>query len=247
MLSTSTSTAPVPVDKSAATGVDWSRYDDEQVRLMGEMCIVVDENDKPVRGDTKVNCHLMSNIEKGLLHRAFSVFIFNNEGKLLLQQRADEKITFPGYFTNTCCSHPLMTPEETVDKDQLGARVAAQRKLEHELGIPPEQVPLDKLEFLTRIHYVAPSDGVWGEHEIDYIFIYRGEVTCLPNPNEVQSIRYVSKEELEEMFNTAEEKGLKLTPWFQLIVKEFLYKWWDSLDSLKKFKDTTTIHRMLPN
>lgn len=46
-----------------------------------------------------------------------------------------------------------------------GARTAAQRKLEHELGIPPEQVPLDKFEYLTRIHYVAPSDGTWGEHE----------------------------------------------------------------------------------
>ncbi|KAJ3293342.1 isopentenyl-diphosphate delta-isomerase idi1 [Borealophlyctis nickersoniae] len=224
--------------------VDWASYDQEQVRLMGEMCIVVDENDKPLRGDTKESCHLMTNINKGLLHRAFSVFIFNSEGKLLLQQRADEKITFPAYFTNTCCSHPLMTPEETEEQDQIGARKAAQRKLEHELGIPPEQVPLDELEFLTRIHYLAPSDGMWGEHEIDYIFIFRGDVTCHPNPNEVKSIKYVTKAELEEMFETADQTGVLLTPWFRLIVRVFLYKWWDNLDSLKQFKDTKTIHRL---
>ncbi|TPX57189.1 isopentenyl-diphosphate Delta-isomerase [Spizellomyces sp. 'palustris'] len=227
--------------------VDWASYDREQVRLMGEMCIVVDENDKALRGDSKENCHLMRNINEGLLHRAFSVFIFNKEGKLLLQQRADEKITFPGYFTNTCCSHPLMTPEETEEEGQLGARRAAQRKLEHELGIPPEQVPLDKLEFLTRIHYLAPSDGLWGEHEIDYIFIFKGEVDCKPNPNEVKSIKYVSKEELEDIFETAEEKGILLTPWFRLIVQKFLYTWWDKLGTLKKFKDTENIHRLLPN
>ncbi|KAJ3037965.1 isopentenyl-diphosphate delta-isomerase idi1 [Rhizophlyctis rosea] len=227
--------------------VEWNLYDEEQVRLMEEMCIVVDENDRPLGGDTKKNCHLMTNIHKGLLHRAFSVFIFNNEGKLLLQQRADEKITFPGYFTNTCCSHPLMTPEETVEEDQLGARKAAQRKLEHELGIPPEQVPLDQLEFLTRIHYLAPSDGLWGEHEVDYIFIFRGEVTTNLNLNEVKSVKYVTKPELQEMFETAEEKGLSLTPWFRLIVENFLYKWWDNLDNLAQFKDTKTVHRLLPN
>ncbi|KAI8816516.1 NUDIX hydrolase domain-like protein [Fimicolochytrium jonesii] len=224
--------------------VDWATYDVEQVRLMAEQCIVVDHNDKPLNGDSKENCHLMANIEKGLLHRAFSVFIFNSEGKLLLQQRADEKITFPGYFTNTCCSHPLMTAEETEEEDQLGARRAAQRKLEHELGIPPSQVPLDRLEYLTRIHYLAPSDGLWGEHEIDYIFVYQGEVECNPNPNEVKSIRYVSKAELQEIFTTADQKGMLLTPWFRLIVEKFLYKWWDNLDNLKAFNDVDTIHRM---
>nr|KAJ3418833.1 isopentenyl-diphosphate delta-isomerase idi1 [Polyrhizophydium stewartii] len=105
----------------------------------------------------------MENISKGLLHRAFSVFIFNEAGELLLQQRADEKITFPGYFTNTCCSHPLMVQDEL--DGEAGARRAAQRKLEHELGIPAHEVPLEKLNYLTRIHYLAPSDGLWGEHE----------------------------------------------------------------------------------
>jgi isopentenyl-diphosphate delta-isomerase type 1 len=71
-------------------------------------------------------------------------------------------------WTNTCCSHPLGIPGETgadLDAAVLGVRRAAQRKLQHELGIRPEQVPLNKFDFLTRIHYKAPSDGKWGEHE----------------------------------------------------------------------------------
>lgn len=69
-------------------------------------------------------------------------------------------------WTNTCCSHPLDDfEEEKVEKDQLGVRVAATRKLEHELGIPKEQTPVDAFQYLTRIHYLAPSNGLWGEHE----------------------------------------------------------------------------------
>lgn len=110
----------------------------------------------------------MENIEKGLLHRAFSVFLFDNKNRLLLQQRASEKITFPDMWTNTCCSHPLGVPTETgstLETAIMGVKRAAQRKLDQELGIKAHQVPLDQFHFLTRIHYVAPSDGKWGEHE----------------------------------------------------------------------------------
>jgi isopentenyl-diphosphate delta-isomerase len=110
----------------------------------------------------------MTNIDKGLLHRAFSVFLFDDQNRLLLQQRAEEKITFADMWTNTCCSHPLNIPGETgstLPESIEGAKRAAQRKLDHELGIKPEQVPIEKFHFLTRIHYKAPSDGKWGEHE----------------------------------------------------------------------------------
>lgn len=111
--------------------------------------------------------HLMVNINQGLLHRAFSAFVFRpSDAKLLLQQRASEKITFPDMWTNTCCSHPLDDfPIEKVEEEQLGVRVAASRKLEHELGIPKSQTPIDESQYLTKIHYLAPSDGIWGEHE----------------------------------------------------------------------------------
>lgn len=110
----------------------------------------------------------MTNINKGLLHRAFSVFLFNDKNELLLQQRATEKITFPDMWTNTCCSHPLGIPGETgstLSTAVEGVKRAAQRKLDHELGIKKEQVPIEDFRFLTRIHYKAPSDGKWGEHE----------------------------------------------------------------------------------
>ena len=76
----------------------------------------------------------------GMLHRAFSVFLFNANNELLLQQRSDSKITFPGHYTNTCCSHPLNTPGELDETNAIGVKRAAQRKLYHELGILPEQV-----------------------------------------------------------------------------------------------------------
>jgi isopentenyl-diphosphate Delta-isomerase len=115
--------------------------------------------------------HLMENIDKGLLHRAFSAFVFRpSDGKLLMQQRATEKITFPDLWTNTCCSHPLDDfEEERVEEDQLGVRIAASRKLEHELGIPQSQTPIEQFQYLTRIHYLAPSNGIWGEHEGSYL------------------------------------------------------------------------------
>lgn len=171
------------IDTSSAA---FEGHDEEQIRLMDEVCIVLDENDKPIGNFSKKICmyrlcalnsartkhrpgHLMTNIDKGLLHRAFSVFLFDSQNRLLLQQRATEKITFPDMWTNTCCSHPLGIPGEggaELAEAVSGVKNAARRKLEHELGIKAEQVPFDDFRFLTRIHYKAPcGDGKWGEHE----------------------------------------------------------------------------------
>lgn len=75
-----------------------------------------------------------------MLHRAFSVFLFNSVGELLITQRSDEKITFPGYFTNTCCSHPLAIPSEHTEDPLIGVKRAAHRRMVSELGISPEEV-----------------------------------------------------------------------------------------------------------
>jgi isopentenyl-diphosphate delta-isomerase len=224
---------------------DLAGYDEEQIRLMDEVCIVLDENDVPIGSASKKVCHLMENINKGLLHRAFSCFLFDSQNRLLLQQRASEKITFPDLWTNTCCSHPLGIPTETgatLEAAVAGAKRAAQRKLDHELGIKAHQIPLDKFQFLTRIHYKAPSDGKWGEHEIDYILFIKADVDLKVNPNEVQATKYVSPEELKEMFRKQE---LKFTPWFKLICEGMLFEWWEHLDSgLDKYLDETEIRRM---
>jgi len=235
----------IDTNLSSARDGDLDGYDEEQIRLMDEVCIVLDENDKPIGSASKKICHLMTNIEKGLLHRAFSVFLFDKDKRLLLQQRADEKITFPGMWTNTCCSHPLGIPGETgveLPAAVAGVRRAAQRKLDHELGIKAGQVPLEKFDFLTRIHYKAPSDGKWGEHEIDYILFAQAQVDLEPNLNEVKDTKYVSANELKQMFK---EEGLIFTPWFKLICESMLFEWWEHLDSgLEKYTNESQIRRM---
>lgn len=207
----------------------------------------------------------MKNIDDGLLHRAFSVFLFDSKNRLLLQQRASEKITFPDLWTNTCCSHPLGIPGETgseLAEAVQGVRIAAQRKLDQELNIKAPQVPLDKLRFLTRIHYKAASDGKWGEHEstiqivyrhgnlmkltrmllVDYILVIKADVDHKANPNEVQNTRYVSAKDLKGMF---EDNTYKFTPWFQLICKTMLFEWWEHLDDgLEEYANETQIRRM---
>ena len=123
---------------STTTVGEFTSHDPTQIKLMAEQCILVDKEDEILGADTKKNCHLNVNIDQGKLHRAFSVFLFNTKGELLLQQRSSAKITFPDYFTNTCCSHPLYRPEEINGEE--GVRKAAQRKLNHELGIPLDEV-----------------------------------------------------------------------------------------------------------
>jgi len=218
----------VTAAKAVLASVDLSSYDPEQSRLMDECCILVDENDNAIGAADKKTCHLMENINKGLLHRAFSAFVFRpSDGKLLLQQRASEKITFPDMWTNTCCSHPLVDfEEEKVEENQRGVRAAASRKLEHELGIPRNQTPIDEFQYLTRIHYLAPSDGMWGEHEVDYILFLTADVTVTPNKNEIRDHKYVSKDELRAMFD---DPSNSFTPWFKLIARDFLFGWWDEL------------------
>lgn len=236
--------APTSSSSSEQTDDLFNGHDEEQIKLMDELCIVLDNDDKPVGAGTKKLCHIMENIEKGLLHRAFSVFLFNDEGKLLLQQRATEKITFPDMWTNTCCSHPLAVPSELgsdLPTSIEGVKVAAQRKLEQELGIKAEDVPLENFKFLTRIHYKAPSNGKWGEHEIDYILFIKANPTVVPNLNEVRDYQYVDANELKELFKKPE---LLFTPWFKLICESYLFKWWESLDDLDKFKDDK-INRLL--
>ncbi|EHB13037.1 Isopentenyl-diphosphate Delta-isomerase 1 [Heterocephalus glaber] len=224
--------------------VNINHLDKQQVQLLAEMCILIDENDNKIGADTKKNCHLNENIEKGLLHRAFSVFLFNTENKLLLQQRSDAKITFPGCFTNTCCSHPLNNPGELEENEAIGVRRAAQRRLKAELGIPLEEVSPAEIDYITRIHYKAQSDSIWGENEIDYILFVRKNVTLNPDPNEIKSYCYVSKEELRELMRKAARGDVKLTPWFKIIVETFLFKWWDNLNHLSQFIDHEKIHRM---
>ncbi|CAJ0637471.1 11524_t:CDS:2 [Entrophospora sp. SA101] len=119
---------------------------------------------------------------------------------------------------------------------------AAQRKLEHELGIKAEQVPLDKFKFLTRIHYLAPSDDIWGEHEIDYILIIRTNVDLNINLNEVKETKYFSKDELQSKFS--DPKGV-LRAAQRKLEHELGIK--AEQVPLDKFKFLTRIHYLAPS
>jgi len=221
--------------------------DEEQVRMMEEQVILTDFEDRVVGSASKKISHLNSNIRKGMLHRAFSVFLFTPDGRLVIQQRALSKVTFPGYYANTCCSHPLHVPSELEMTEEIGVKRAAVRKLGHELGIPPEDVPLDSFTYITRVHYQAASDDVWGEHEIDYVLFCRPKT--LPritvNPNEIASVEYFSRGELAHWVATAPTRGVLLCPWFKYIHDSLLDGWWNAMEAgtLQACYDPATIHR----
>ncbi|WCJ38848.1 Isopentenyl-diphosphate Delta-isomerase II [Euphorbia peplus] len=244
------SSSTSPSTSTKITMADDAGMDAVQRRLMfDDECILVDESDGVVGHVSKYSCHLWENILKGnSLHRAFSVFLFNSKYELLLQQRSATKVTFPLVWTNTCCSHPLYRESELIEDDYLGVRNAAQRKLLDELGIPAEDVPVDQFTPLGRILYKAPSDGKWGEHELDYLLFMVSDVNVNPNPDEVADIKYVNRDQLKELLRKADagEEGLKLSPWFRLVVDNFLYKWWEHVENgtFKEVADMKTIHKL---
>ena len=183
----------------------WKAGDQHQL-MDSDYCILVDLQDNVIGSETKRKTHIFQNGRPAPLHRAFSVFHFDDQGRLLLQQRAGSKITFPLCWTNTCCSHPLHFDHETYSETDTpadvasglvpGAKRAAVRKLQHELGITCSKEVMDSMRFLTRLYYCAPQpadkDGVvWGEHEMDYILFSRGHVDIKADPDEVGDYRWV--------------------------------------------------------
>ncbi len=165
-----------------------------------------------------------------MLHRAFSVFLFNSKNELLLQQRAGVKITFPYVWANTCCSHPLYVKDELIEENAMGVKNAAVRKLDHELGI--KDVDVTDLHFLHKIKYEACQDATWGEHEIDWLLFARKDVEMNLNPNEIESLRFVTPDDLRQMFKDQEAGKVQLSPWFQAIAERFLFGWWENIDAI---------------
>jgi isopentenyl-diphosphate delta-isomerase len=162
-----------------------------------EKVILVDENDNALGLMEKMEAH-----EKALLHRAFSVFTFNNKGELLIHQRAHEKYHSGGLWTNTCCSHPR-EGETTLE--------AAKRRLQEEMGFVCE------LNEAFSFIYKAELDQGLTEHEYDHVFI--GEFNGEPqiNPNEVADWKYVDLEMLKQDVDRNPEN---YTVWFKIALKE---------------------------
>ncbi len=164
--------------------------------------ILVNEHDDMVGTMDKMEAH-----KQGLLHRAFSVFIFNSKGEMLMQQRALTKYHSAGLWTNACCSHP-MPGERTID--------AAQRRLMEELGF---EAPIEKIFDFT---YKAEFDNGLTEHEFDHVFAgeYEGEIDA--NPDEVKDFSY---KEISEIKNMLQEHPQKFTAWFHIAFPK-IEQWW---------------------
>lgn len=164
--------------------------------------ILVDENDNPVGEAEKMQAH-----KEGLLHRAFSVFIFNSQGKMLLQQRAQHKYHSGGLWTNACCSHP--EPGEETD-------AAALRRLDEEMGFT---VPVAKLFGFV---YKASFDNGLTEYEFDHVFAGKYDGVIDFNKQEVMDYCYKSIDEVEAALLLHPDQ---YTAWFHIAFPK-VKEWW---------------------
>jgi isopentenyl-diphosphate delta-isomerase len=169
---------------------------------MGKKVILVDGEDNEIGIEDKLKAHQKG----GKLHRAFSVFIFNSKGELLIQRRAKNKYHCPGLWSNTCCSHP--SPGEKLNHSAL-------KRLREEMGFDSELE-----EVFSRKYSLKLDHNLW-EKEFDHIFIgnYDGEVN--PDPQEVDQWKWVG---LEGLKKDMEENPDNYTPWFKILLKDLLAK-----------------------
>lgn len=166
---------------------------------MKEMIILVDRNDKEIGAIEKMEAHL-----NGLLHRAFSIFIFNSKGEMMLQRRALHKYHSGGLWTNTCCSHP--NEGETLES-------AVHRRLMEEMGFDCD------LKEIKSFYYHAKLDNNLEEHELDHIFVgcYDGEPQI--NEEEVDQWMWINFEEVRKALSKEPEK---FTYWFKVAINQVL-------------------------
>lgn len=159
-----------------------------------EQLILVDSQDNPLGHLDKSACHDGS----GVLHRAFSLFVFNPDGELLIQQRAANKRLWPNFWSNSCCSHPR--EHESMD-------IAVQRRCEQELGF---RTPL---KFLYKFEYSAQYLDLGSEHELCSVFIGTFDGAPRINTTEIAAWRWIAQDELDRALDDA---GDQFTPWFKL-------------------------------
>lgn len=233
---------------------DYGKDMNQNDLMESDMLVAVDEHDCiiPEYHLRKKQGHLFGpESPRGILHRAFSFFLFNERNELLLTQRAASKITFPNVWTNTVCSHPLSgmnVPEDddgNTDYPQFpGIKSAAIRKCAHEMGL--SGIDKTRIQFISRFHYWAADtvtydtkDCPWGEHEVDYILFYRmnaSDIQIDTNKDEVQAYEFVSIDELKSRMYG--DNDLLWSPWFVGIMERGGWEWWEKLDESLEGKFT---------
>ena len=197
--------------------VNLDGHDSSQLQMMDEMCLLVDSEDRVIGSETKLDCHR----NEGSRHRAFSVLIFDSEGRLLVQKRASEKITFPGVWANSCCSHPLDLESEKNGPE--GAMTAARRKLWQELGIPQNETDQWTFHHVGRMEYSCRWNEDWIEREIDHIMVVRADATVDHNPNEISEVLWAEPDEVKRMMDgQGKWQDQVIAPWFRLIWQHYV-------------------------
>lgn len=175
-----------------------------------EPLILVDENNQVQGYATKVACHQ----GLGQLHRAFSVFVFNRNNELLLQQRSAQKPLWPLHWSNSCCSHPRRG-ESDLD--------SVQRRLYEELSINLRP------QFVYRFRYHAIYGGIGAEHELCSVYIARSDAEIAVNENEIADWYYIGPEALDRELS---ENPQSYTPWLKLEWSRLREDFWSNVSGL---------------
>ena len=180
--------------RTAQRSLTLAQVKSELVSDDAELLILVDASDREVGTLDKQACHNGS----GILHRAFSAFVFNADGDLLIQQRAANKRLWPNYWSNSCCSHPR-AGEDTL--------AAAQRRCEQELGISTS------LQYVYKFEYHAEFGTLGAEHELCWVYVGEFDGSPIINETEIQAFRWIAPDRLDMELS---EHPDTFTPWFKM-------------------------------
>jgi isopentenyl-diphosphate delta-isomerase len=175
--------------------------------MENDILVLVNEQDKILGYEEKIKAHL----GEGKKHRAFSIFIFDNSGKLLIQKRASEKMLWPSFWANTCCSHPR--------KDE-SYEDASKRRLKEEIGIEA------KLEYKYKFSYKAKYKDIGSESELCSVFFgeHKGD-EIKPNSEEIEEWKWIGVEELKQDIKNHPEI---YAPWFKMEMERIEKGIWGS-------------------
>tara|TARA_B100000315_G_C14444691_1_gene526292 strand:+ start:92 stop:622 length:531 start_codon:yes stop_codon:yes gene_type:complete len=172
--------------------------------------ILVDEKDNVLGSEEKEKCH----DNDGILHRAFSIFIFNDKGELLIQQRSEFKRLWPTFWSNSCCSHPRQ------DEDY---KIAAERRIVEELGFSSD------LKYLYKFIYKAKYKDAGSENELCAVLIGKSSQPVVLNKEEASDSKWI---ELNKLVEEIKQYPDRFSPWFKIEIKELLSNYKEEIDSL---------------
>lgn len=180
------------------------------VSFADEPLILVDADDQPLGTIAKEDAHR----GEGVLHRAFSIFVFNAAGEMLLQQRSTDKTLWGGFWANSCCSHP---------RDGEDTEAAARRRQHEELGLDPE------LAYLYRFEYHAQFGDLGAEHELCSVFASRSDQEPTVNDNEIQATAWIAPADLDADLDNRPER---YSPWLKLEWPRIRQDHWAAIETL---------------